>query len=74
VISYKNEKTGEVRTVSFPWHWMFTPLCAIDLLSKGKIFHGLVGWIPLFTIIWTIKYKDLLGSALEKKGFTKELH
>jgi len=72
MLLYKNPVTGEVRNVSFPWLWMFTPFCSIDLLIKGKILHGLVGWIPLFTIFWMFNYKKLLGSALEKKGFIRE--
>ena len=71
MLIYKHPDTQDTKIVKFPWLWLFTPLCAIDLLLKGKIWHGLVGWIPLFTIIWCIKYESILSDVWEKKGYVK---
>jgi hypothetical protein len=70
-MKYIHPDTNEEKTVKFPIHWLVTPLCALDLLMKGKVLHGLVGWIPLFTLIWLLQYKKILGSVLEKKGFVR---
>jgi hypothetical protein len=68
-MKYINTTTNEEKELKFPWYWILTPLCSLDLLLKGKIIHGLVGWIPLFTLIWLFKYKSILGSVLEKEGY-----
>ena len=68
-IIYKHKSSGEKKTVSFPWIWMITPLCAIDLLRKGFILRGLVGWIPLFTIVWMLQYKSIMDKHLRKEGY-----
>ena len=71
MLVYKHPDTGDTKIVKFPWLWIFTPFCAIDLLVKGKIWHGLVGWIPLFAIIWCCMYKSILSDVWEKKGYVK---
>ena len=68
-MKYFNKNTGDIKVVNFPWFWILTPLCSLDLLMKGKIFHALVGWIPFFTIVWLFKWKKIIGSSLEKKGY-----
>jgi hypothetical protein len=72
MIIYKHPETGDTKTVSFPWLWLFTPFCSLDLLIKGKILHALVGWIPLFAIIWCLKHKSILSDVWEKKGYVKQ--
>ena len=72
VITYKHPDTGDTQTITFPWLWLFTPFCAIDLLIKGKIIHGLVGWIPLFALIWCFKYKAILSDVWKKKGYVEK--
>ena len=71
MLEYKHPDTGDTQIVKFPWVWLITPICAIDLLLKGKIMHGLLGWIPLFTLIWCIKYESILSDVWEKKGYVK---
>ena len=71
MIVYKHPDTGDTQTVKFPWVWLITPICCIDLILKGKIMHGLVGWIPIFTLIWLIKYESILSDVWEKKGYVK---
>ena len=71
MLIYKHPDTNDTKIVKFPWLWFFTPICAIDLLLKGKIFHGLVGWIPLFSLIWIFQYKSILSDVWEKKGYIK---
>ena len=70
-MKYINHETNDEKIVKFPLHWLITPLCSLDLLMKGKILHALVGWIPLFTLIWLLQYKKILGSSLEKKGYVR---
>ena len=48
------------------------PIDSDGKLIKGKIIHGLLGWIPLFAIIWCFKYKSILSDVLEKKGYIKQ--
>ena len=72
MITYKHPVSLDIKQIKFPWIWFFTPLCALDLLIKGKIIHGLLGWIPLFAIIWCFKYKSILSDVLEKKGYIKQ--
>jgi len=72
LITYKHPETKDVQEIKFPWMWLITPFCALDLLMKGKIIHGLVGWIPLFTLIWSFKYKSILADVWEKKGYIKQ--
>ena len=72
MLVYRHPETGDTQTVKFPWLWLlFTPRCSIQLLLNGKILHGLVGWIPLFTLIWLFKYKSILSDAWEKKGYER---
>lgn len=68
---YKHPETGDTQEVKFPWLWLFTPYCAFDLLRKGKIVHGLLGWIPLFCLIWLFMHKSILSGVLEKKGYVR---
>lgn len=70
-IIYKHPETKETKTVSFPIFWLFTPICALDLLIKGKILHGLLAIIPLFAFIWCFQYKSILSSAYEAKGYER---
>ena len=70
-MKYVNKQTGETKKISFPWYWIISPICMIDLMTKGKIVHGLLGIIPLFALIWMFKYKTILDSALQKKGFVQ---
>tara|TARA_B100000900_G_C20180202_1_gene553559 strand:+ start:189 stop:410 length:222 start_codon:yes stop_codon:yes gene_type:complete len=71
MIIYKHPETNDTQIVKVPWLWMFTPWCAIDLLLKGKIMHALVGWIPLFALIWMFKYESILSSVWESKGYVR---
>jgi hypothetical protein len=68
-LTFKNSQTGEQKVVGFPWHWIITPLCALDLFAKGMFMYALVGWIPLFTIIFSIQWKSILTKAMTKKGY-----
>jgi len=68
-LNFKNSSTGAQKTIGFPWHWIFTPFCSIDLLIKGMFLHALVGWIPLFTIIFLFKWKQIITKAMVKKGY-----
>lgn len=70
-MKYVNPNTNDVKEVKTPWRWIITPLCALELLSKGKIIHGLLAIIPIFALIWLFKYKSILGSVLEKKGYNE---
>ena len=72
MIIYKHPVYLDIKQIRFQLIWLFTPLCALDLLIKGKIIHGLLGWIPLFAIIWCFKYKSILSDVLEKKGYIKQ--
>ena len=71
MLVYKHPDTGDTKIVKFPWVWLITPICCIDLILKGKIMHGLVGWMPIFTLIWLIKYESILSDVWEKKGYVK---
>ena len=70
-VKYINSETNQEKSISFPWYWVFTPLCAIELISKGQFVRGVLGIIPLFTIIWMLKYQTILGASLEKRGFKR---
>jgi len=48
---FKKPSTGEEKKVGFPWHWILTPLCSLDLLSKGMIFMGLLAGFLFHTYI-----------------------
>ena len=72
MIIYKHPQSGEIKKIEFPWIWLFTPFCALDLILKGKIIHGLLGWIPFFALIWCFNYKSILSDVWEKKGYIKQ--
>ena len=71
MITYQHPETKDTQQIKFPLMWILTPLCSLDLLLKGKVLHALVGWMPIFTFIFSLQYKSILSDVWEKKGYKR---
>tara|TARA_B110000908_G_C9892394_1_gene287385 strand:+ start:327 stop:545 length:219 start_codon:yes stop_codon:yes gene_type:complete len=70
-MKYLNLQTNDEIIVKFPILWVINPVCTIELIAKGKIILGILGLLPIFNLILMYQYKEILGSALEERGYIR---